>query len=59
MKNDRDKDKDKGKAFILHLPADLHLTFKIEAAKRETTMRALILEALEEYMARAERKGVQ
>lgn len=44
--------KDKDKALMLKLPADLHLALKILAAKRETTMRALILEALEEYMSR-------
>lgn len=44
--------KDKDKSLMLKLPADLHLELKILAAKRETTMRALILEALTDYMAR-------
>jgi len=42
----------KDKTLLLKLPPKLHLAFKVEAAKRETTMRALIIEVLEEHMVR-------
>ena len=34
------------KAFVVHLPASLHLHFKIEAAKRNTTINELLVEKL-------------
>jgi hypothetical protein len=35
---------------IRNFPADLHKRTKIQAAKEETTMKAIIVKALEEYL---------
>ncbi len=44
-----------GKSVILKdIPFDLHRAAKIRAAQEETTLKALILKALEEYLARHE-----
>jgi plasmid stability protein len=39
---------------IRNFPADLHKRTKIQAAKEETTMKAIIVKALTEYLERAE-----
>lgn len=39
------------------VPAEIHKAAKIRAAQEGTTLKSLILRAVEEYLSRAEKKG--
>lgn len=46
-----------GHLFIRNLPEDLKRRAKVQSALQETSMKAVIEKALEEYLKKAEKKG--
>jgi len=53
-----DRQEDSVPTLILKdIPAELHRAAKVRAAQEGITLKALILKAVEEYLARAEEKG--
>ena len=43
--------------FIRNFPDDLHKRVRLQAVKEDTTLRELVIKALEEYLKRKEKKG--
>jgi hypothetical protein len=43
------------KSYLLHMPEDLHIEAKVQAAREQTTLKEIILKALTEYLERVGR----
>jgi hypothetical protein len=49
--------KEENRKTTIEIPADLHRRARIRAAETDTDFRTIVIRALEEYLAKAVRKG--